>query len=95
MATHSSKLAWRIPWTEEPSRLQSGVTKNRTQLKRLGMHEHTWLNYLPTARLQHTPSCPSLYQLIYKKGSYQTSSLCEEISIVRNYWVSQKFLSGF
>ena len=23
MATHSSNLAWRIPWTEEPDRLQS------------------------------------------------------------------------
>ena len=23
MATHSSVLAWRIPWTEEPCRLQS------------------------------------------------------------------------
>ena len=23
MATHSSVLAWRIPWTEEPGRLQS------------------------------------------------------------------------
>ena len=23
LATHSSILAWRIPWTEEPSRLQS------------------------------------------------------------------------
>ena len=23
MATHSSILAWRIPWTEEPSRLSS------------------------------------------------------------------------
>ena len=23
MATHSSILAWRIPWTEEPSGLQS------------------------------------------------------------------------
>ena len=23
MATHSSSFAWRIPWTEEPSRLQS------------------------------------------------------------------------
>ena len=23
MATHSSSLAWRIPWTEEPGRLQS------------------------------------------------------------------------
>ena len=23
MATHSTILAWRIPWTEEPNRLQS------------------------------------------------------------------------
>ena len=28
MTTHSSILAWRIPWTEEPGRLQfHGVTK--------------------------------------------------------------------
>ena len=28
MATHSNTLAWRIPWTEEPGKLQSmGVTK--------------------------------------------------------------------
>ena len=25
MATHTSILAWRIPWTEEPGRLQSMV----------------------------------------------------------------------
>ena len=27
MATHSSVLAWRIPWTEEPSGLQSMGSK--------------------------------------------------------------------
>ena len=33
MATHSSILAWRIPWTEEPGRLQStGVAKSWTRL---------------------------------------------------------------
>ena len=33
MAMHSSIPAWRIPWTEEPGRLQSvGVTKSQTQL---------------------------------------------------------------
>ena len=33
MATHSSTLDRRIPWTEEPGGLQStGVTKSRTQL---------------------------------------------------------------
>ena len=31
MATHSSILAWRTPWTEEPGGLQSlGVTKSWT-----------------------------------------------------------------
>ena len=34
MATHSSILAWRIPWTEEPGGLWSiNVTKSRTRLK--------------------------------------------------------------
>ena len=34
MATHSSTLAWKIPWTEEPGRLQSvrEVAKSRTRL---------------------------------------------------------------
>ena len=34
MATHSSILAWRIPWTEESGGLHvvHGVTKSRTRL---------------------------------------------------------------
>ena len=31
MATYSSTLAWKIPWTEEPDRLQ-GVAKSRTRM---------------------------------------------------------------
>ena len=31
MAIHSSILAWRTPWTEEPNRLH-GVKKSQTQL---------------------------------------------------------------
>ena len=33
MATHSSILAWEIPWTKEPGRLQS-----------MGSKKWTWLN---------------------------------------------------
>ena len=40
MATHSSILDWRIPWTEEPSRLQSTVLQRVRQLKRLSTHTH-------------------------------------------------------
>ena len=33
MATHSSTLAWKIPWMEEPGRLQSmGVAMSQTRL---------------------------------------------------------------
>ena len=46
MATHSSVLAWRIPWTEEPGRLSPGVSKSQTWLKQLGTHTHT-LSWLP------------------------------------------------
>ena len=35
MATHSSMLAWKMPWTEEPGRLHAvhGVTKSQIQLR--------------------------------------------------------------
>jgi len=43
MATHSSILGWRIPWTEDPGGLQStGSQKSRTRLS----DEHPG-NYLP------------------------------------------------
>ena len=33
MAPHSNTLAWKIPWTEEPGRLQSmGVAQSQTRL---------------------------------------------------------------
>ena len=32
MATHSSILAWRIPWTKEPGGLVHGVAKGWTRL---------------------------------------------------------------
>ena len=32
MAIHSSSIAWKIPWTEEPGRLQSMGPQSRTRL---------------------------------------------------------------
>ena len=41
MATHSSLLTWRIPWTEEPGGLQfNRVAKSRTRLTQLSTHTH-------------------------------------------------------
>ena len=56
MATHSSTLAWRIPWREEPSRLQSMGSK------RVGQDWGTSLS------LSSTLSKPSLY--IWKSSVY-------------------------
>ena len=48
MATHSSILAWRIPWTEEPDRLQS-----------MGCKESDTIEWLFNALLLDNPSlCP-------------------------------------
>ena len=42
MATQSSILAWRIPWTEEPERaIVHGIAKSRTRL-----NDFTSLHYL-------------------------------------------------
>ena len=40
MATHSNILAWRIPWTEEPGRLQS------TGLQRVGHNQVIKCSYI-------------------------------------------------
>ena len=42
MATHSSILAWRIPWTEESGRLQSmGVWQRHGHKWAINTHTHT------------------------------------------------------
>ena len=44
MATHSSILAWRIPWTEEPGGLQSTRSQSRTRLSDFTFNDvfRTW-----------------------------------------------------
>ena len=47
MATHSSSLAWRIPWTEEPGpAIVHGVTKSQTPLKHYSTHKCQYLSSL-------------------------------------------------
>ena len=44
MAPHSSTLAWKIPWTEEPRRLQSmgSLAKSRTRLSDFTFTFHSY-----------------------------------------------------
>ena len=51
MTTHSSILAWRIPWTEEPGRLQSMGSQ------RVG---HNWSNWA-WAWDQFIRNCPTIF----------------------------------
>ena len=46
MATHSSILAWKIPWTEEPGGLQSMGSKESDTTERLHLNATTRLLYL-------------------------------------------------
>ena len=58
MTSHSSILAWRIPWTEEPGGLQS-----------MGSHRvrHNWSNDLSRSMHAWRPSRPSLLSILAKK----------------------------
>ena len=42
MATHSSILAWKIPWTEEPGGLQSMELQKLDRTEPLNTHKSTW-----------------------------------------------------
>ena len=61
MATHSSVLAWRIPWTEEPGRLQSMGSQ------RVGCNFHFHLCSLEEDKIRHTWVCLSQHVCFAKR----------------------------
>ena len=61
MATHSNILAWRIPWTEQPS--PKRVEKS-----------WTWLKRLSTRARMHTQRHLWWSHLAHEKGSWTSSS---------------------
>ena len=58
VATHSSILAGKIPWTEEPGRLQPVGSQRVGRLKRLSMHiridQGTQCGVTPTAKYSNS-----------------------------------------
>ena len=58
MATHSSILAWRIPWAEEPDGTVHGVTKNGTALS-----EHTHTHQCTGVRYERLQGCNERLQM--------------------------------
>ena len=62
MATHSSVLAWEVPWTEEPGGLQSMGSQELDTTERLSTH---WLPDLPVK----SPSSPQLCRFCGPKSN--------------------------
>ena len=89
MAPHSSPPAWKIPWTEEPGRLQSiGVAKSRTGLRdfTFTFHFHVLEKEMATHssvlawRITGTGGLPSLgsqSRTRLKRLSSSSSMVCE------------------
>ena len=55
MATHSSTVAWRIPWREEPGRLQSTGRKEWDTTERLHFHFHFLLKSIASIKKKKIP----------------------------------------
>ena len=75
MATHFSILAWRIPWTEEPGRLQ--VTNSQTWPKRLSI--------LVSDIVKICFTFPSITS-ICKSCSFQVLYLCNHYMLEQYYF---------
>ena len=57
MATHSSILAWKIPWTEEPGRLQSTGCKEPDMTER----PHFYLSIFRELVMDRESCCPAVH----------------------------------
>ena len=55
VATHSSILAWGIPWTDEPQATVHGITELDTteQLKHTHTHTHIYIYFFPTFSVKY------------------------------------------
>ena len=88
MATRSSVLAWRIPWTEEPGRLQS----MGSQRVRLTEWAHTRAQAQPPARRREETVVPGWVDKWTRVwpcphlGLYDFSSLCSFLPQAQEQW---------
>ena len=70
VATHSSTLAWRIPWTEEPGGLQSMGSQSQAGLS--DWATHTQITYHSPAHLGWTPRLSHGVALLTSLTSFPT-----------------------
>ena len=73
MAPHSSTLAWKIPWVEEPGRLQSMGSLESDRTERL--HFHFSLHALEKAMAPHSSTLAWRIPWMEEPGSLQSMGL--------------------
>ena len=87
MVTHSSILAWRIPWTEEPGRLQSirlqrvrydwsDLARTRKVLSSYNNYASTPRHVFSLVRSSSSPSTPHLLSLSTRLIQQKPNTLC-------------------
>ena len=70
MATYSSILAWRIPWTDEPGRLQSMESQ---RVRHDGVTKHS------TAHINNHRNCPKVSDRL--ETDYVESGSCNKMQM--------------
>ena len=81
MATHSSILAWKVPWTEEPGRIQS------IELQRIG---HNWVHTYKYVQF----SCSAMSSSLWPHGLYEGCQAPLSMGFCRHeYWSGLSFPS--
>ena len=95
MATHSSVLAWRTPWTEEPGGLQSTGSQSQTRLS--GLAHVLSTHYCPVVSSQRTAArgpdgawAPSLARELVRHAAPKTQ--CSQINF---FLIKKVFLTDY
>ena len=81
MAAHSSILASRIPWTEEPGRLQSIGSQGWTQLKQLSTHTKV------LSALEQLTLLPFFFFLL--SSELENKIALEPVALSLSSWISR------
>ena len=96
MATHSSTLAWRIPWREEPGGLQSTGSQRPNTVERLSAHTLDETPRLLKSRVLFSKSIfgfsISSHYTVYKNNLKTQSYTCE---LDRYLYLNMKFKVTF
>ena len=78
-ATHSSILAWRIPWTEEPDRLQTMGLQDSDMIEQLTYKQHpTDPQDLPHWRLAVEEGTPDNQREVFPLSPHSSISSANE-----------------